>query len=185
MSVTPERSSPQRKVAKRTYAVATGYVVLLLAVMIEGLIILSYHRPSLTIPEDFVAVNTDAAFARWSPESGLADLGGNTVFVLWRGVVRGSLTFTSKDYTAINAAQLADPIGRPVVEVDFGRHTAQWNEYAPRGRDPEPVATYIDSSGDFIPDKKIDWTSGESLCPDLSAGWIPCRSVTQGDATDD
>jgi hypothetical protein len=165
--------------------IAVGYIILVAAVLVETVMIALQPRKTFTLPAEFQRVDGNAGYAEWSHDSGMREVEGAAVFALWNGVVRARFTFADAHRTVMESAGLSDPIGRPLVFLDWAKQTAQWNEYAPLRRDPDPVATYIDSSGDFIPDKKIDWVTGEAFCPDPTGAWVPCPAVPQEVSTRD
>jgi|GEM_PF-3773290 len=90
------------------------------------------------------------------PESRLAQLLPNTVYLAFDGTALARVEFVDEDMNVVREITMSDRHGRPWVDVNlqdetliYSRYTGQW--------ETDPQVSLRDEDGDGIPDVMVNW----------------------------
>jgi hypothetical protein len=126
-------------------------------------------------------VDRNLQLVQWDADSSMHKMEPNSVFVMIDGVMRARFTFASADRITVESIGVTDVLGRPWIEADLWNGQTLFNHYRPgqSSVDAEPDVTYIDSDGDYFPDRLKDWMSGVVSCSDATPNWGACPEPTE------
>jgi len=163
----------------RRFAIRFGCAVFAIAC---ALVFILKGRQQPTIPGGFELVSGDFCFVRWSRDSSMQDVDPNSVFAVVNGVQRARFTLGLGERCIVESVGVTDGLGRPWLNLDFLNGQNLINHYSAehKAANADPDVTYIDWDGDFLPDQRKDWASGDVSCLDGVQKWHPCSPPTSG-----
>ena len=115
--------------------------------------------------DDFVRVGGNMGFVRWSETSEVDEMEPNTLFAVVNGKLVGRFEFGSRSYRTLVSAGISDNAERVWINVNHSDGTYHVNCY-PSGDiyvQKDPDVTYVDTDGDGLPDRMIDWVRKTSF----------------------
>ena len=134
-------------------------VVIVFAGMIANLLLFAQYAGPKTIGDEFEKVRGDMGFVKWSSVYEMEDIEPNTLFAIVSGRIVGRFQFQSDSYRTLLSAGINDNAQRPWINVDHSEGTYHVNCY-PKGDGnvlTEPTLTFVDTDGDGLTDRKVDW----------------------------
>ncbi len=95
-------------------------------------------------------------FCEARPESHLARVVPNAVYLVFDGLSRAKLEFVEENMQTLREITVSDKHGRPWVDVNLEDGSLIYSQYTDESQS-EPDVTLSDDDRDGIPDKMISW----------------------------
>lgn len=144
---------------RRRWSPTIVAAVIVLAGTIANLFLLARNASPKTIPDGFEEVWGDMGFVKWSSGSTMEEIEPNTLIAIVNGRIVGRYQFQSDSYRTLLSAGVTDNAQRPWINVDHSKGTYHVNLY-PKDDDgilTNPTLTFVDTDGDGLTDRKVDW----------------------------
>lgn len=109
-------------------------------------------------------------FCEAPPDSELARLAPNVIYVASDGVHRARFEFVSGDMRHLKEIGVMDSHGRPWVNASLEDGSLIYNRYLD-DIESNPEFSLIDKDRDGIPDRKVKWNPPESFEPQQRLTW--------------
>ena len=158
-------------------------VVLLLVIVgtFINLLIWAQHTGPRNVVDDFTRVKGDMGFVRWSEVSEMDMLEPNTLFAFVNGRIVGRFEFASRSYETLVSASISDANQRQWINVNHSDGTYHVDCY-PTDDDrilAQPEVTYLDTDGDGLLDRKVDWGGRKTFDAASPLIWKPLKATSE------
>jgi hypothetical protein len=167
---------------RRSSPIMIAIVIILVGTLANLLLMAQYAGP-MTISDGFVEAQGDMGFVKWSSEHQMAEIEPNTLFAVVNGKFFGRFQFQSDSYNALSSAGVSDNAQRTWVNVDHSEGTYHVNRYPKSDSDilTEPIMTFVDTDGDGLIDRKVDWVAKKTYNATGSVEWNLYVAPTKSD----
>lgn len=163
----------ENKTSSRQWLPVYVAVVIVLAGTFVNLLFFAQYVSHKTIGDDFDEVRGDMGFVKWSSVSKMDDIEPNTLFAIINGRIIGQYQFQSGSYRTLLSAGVNDNAQRPWINLDHSKGTYHVNCY-PKGNGDiitDPILTFVDTDGDGLTDRKVDWLDKKTYDATGSLEW--------------